>query len=256
MRVRPWRLLRLLLVGVLLVAGLLIGVRAFYTHVVVVPYTQDRAPEGACRTCAEPQRNRWFTQGRAERLILARRVALDPRPLAEITESGDSPRLLCGRELPHVLLTMPTAQLVGFDIEMAHRFTARLGTPPTPWGARPGRASVGLEFVPLRRRDRPRLQATATRCSTPRPLGLDRADSGGPNGPLRYDHPRLHRTRSSAQRIRDLESDQGPGQDHNRGLRLSELAERHLDTHTASQRRSFVNIRRTDRTLRNRWRGH
>jgi ABC-type amino acid transport substrate-binding protein len=131
-RLRLWRLLRLVAVGVLLVTATAIGVHSFYTHVVVVPYTQDELLKGL-HNLRSPQQ------------AVVHRDAPRPGPGAELAglrpfnEIKDSGILRVCYVEGNYPLSFFNAEgvLVGFDIEMAHRFATRL--------------SVGLEFVPLKR---------------------------------------------------------------------------------------------------------
>jgi Na+/H+-dicarboxylate symporter/ABC-type amino acid transport substrate-binding protein len=147
-RIRRWRLLRVVAIGVLLVAGALIGVRAFYTHVVVVPYTQDEFLKGLHKL------------RRAQPSVVHRGAPTPepgaepsgPRSLSEITDSGVLRVCYVHGNYPLSFFNTQR-ELVGFDIEMAHRFAARLSAPPTPWAAPRAKASVGLEFVPVTQPD-------------------------------------------------------------------------------------------------------
>ncbi|UCD67758.1 MAG: transporter substrate-binding domain-containing protein [Betaproteobacteria bacterium] len=133
-RIRPWQLLRLVIVGALLVVAVLIGVRTFYTYVVVVPYTKDQMLKG-------------LQNLRETEPSVVHRVAPTPSPVAEtsgprsLAEIRDSGVLrVCYRDGNYPLVFFNAdGELVGFDIEMAHRFAARLG--------------LQLEFLPTRMRD-------------------------------------------------------------------------------------------------------
>ena len=127
-QIRPWPLLRVAVVGGLLVATMLIGVRTFYTHVLVVPYTKDEALKGLnlLRRSQPAVVHREAPSPVAE--------TSRPRSYSEIIESG----VLRACYLPgNYPLSHFNAdgELVGFDIEMAHRFAERL--------------SLSLEFLPL-----------------------------------------------------------------------------------------------------------
>jgi len=130
LRIRFWPLMRVAAIGVLLLAAVLIGVRAFYSHVLVVPYTKDQALKGL-QLLRRPQQ----AVVHAAPPALAPDVA-GPRSLSEIR--GNGVMRVC-----YVLGNYPVSflntdgDLVGFDIEMAHRFAERL--------------HLRLEFVPLER---------------------------------------------------------------------------------------------------------
>lgn len=133
-RLRLWPLLRVVGGGVLLVAAVLIGVRAFYTHVVVVPYTKDELLKGL-QNLRSPQQ---ATIHRDMPIPSPGAEPSGPRSLAEIKDSGVL-RVCYGDGNYPLMFFNNAGELVGFDIEMAHRFAKRL--------------NVGLEFVPLQRRD-------------------------------------------------------------------------------------------------------
>ena len=125
-------LLRVAVVGVLLVAAALVGVRAFYTHVVVVPYTKDQALRGL------------NLLRRAQPVVvhleppigpLEAEVA-GPRSYAQIIDSGVLRACYLRGNYPLTFLNA-RGDLVGFDIEMAHRLAERL--------------SLSLEFLPIAR---------------------------------------------------------------------------------------------------------
>jgi ABC-type amino acid transport substrate-binding protein len=134
MRIRYWRLLRLAVGSVLLVTLVLTGVRAFYTYVVVVPYTKDELLKGL-QNLREPAPS-----------VIHREAPTPspgaepsgPRSLTEINDSGVLRVCYAAGNYPLAFFN-DEGELVGFDIEMAHRFATRLG--------------VGLEFVPSQRRD-------------------------------------------------------------------------------------------------------
>lgn len=125
-----WRILGLIAGGVLLVTLALTGVRAFYTNIVVVPYTKDELLKGQqnlrrtgpytvfkeATTPEEPQDQTGF------------------RSLAEIRSSGVF-RACYGEGNYPLSFFNDDGELVGFDIEMALRFSTRLG--------------LSVEFLPL-----------------------------------------------------------------------------------------------------------
>ncbi len=132
-RIRLWPLLRVVAVGAILVAAMLIGIRAFYTYVVVVPYTKDEALRGL-------QLLRGQEQAVVHREEVPARPSVAgipaPRSFSEIRESGFLRACYLPGNYP-VSFFNTAGDLVGFDIEMAHRFAVRL--------------SLGLEFLPLER---------------------------------------------------------------------------------------------------------
>ena len=125
------RLLRLLAVTAVLVTATLFGVRAFYTYVVVVPYTQDQLLRGRHHLRA-PQ------PAVVHREPPAGTPATDfqggPRALAEIQASGTL-RVCYGEGNYPLVFFNDDGELVGFDTAMAHRFASRIG--------------VKLEFLPV-----------------------------------------------------------------------------------------------------------
>jgi Na+/H+-dicarboxylate symporter len=146
-RIRRKQLLRVVAVGVLLISVTLLGVRAFYTYVVVVPYTQDELLKGL-HNLRSPHASRVY---REPPTPPPGAEPSGPRSLDEITDSGVL--RVCYADGNYPLSFFNTqGELVGFDIEMAHRFASRLSAPPTPWGA-PREKTVGLEFVPVARPD-------------------------------------------------------------------------------------------------------
>jgi len=126
---RPWPLLRVAVITVFLVGGSLIGVRAFYTHVVVVSYTKDQFLRGLhnLRT-SQPA-----TVYRAPPSLPPGAEPSGPRSVAAIRESGVL-RACYGAGNYPLSFFNSKGELVGFDIEMAHRFAARL--------------DVSIQFVP------------------------------------------------------------------------------------------------------------
>ena len=129
-RLRLWPLLRVAGVGVLLVAATLIGVSAFYTHVVVVPYTKDEALRGL------------NLLRRAQPAIVKTEIppaapgdeSRVARTYTEIVDSGVLRACYLPGNYPLAFFNA-RGELVGFDIEMAHRLAERL--------------SLRLEFMPL-----------------------------------------------------------------------------------------------------------
>ncbi|UCC13416.1 MAG: cation:dicarboxylase symporter family transporter, partial [Gammaproteobacteria bacterium] len=130
-RVRPRRLFRVAFVALILFTVALIGIRAFYTHVVVVPYTMDQHLRGLHNLRA-PQPSTVYRPDSESETDVTR---TGPRLLAEIRDSGVLRACYASGNYPLTFFNLD-GELVGFDIEMAHRFAARL--------------DVSLEFVHVR----------------------------------------------------------------------------------------------------------
>ncbi len=119
--IRPLLLIRFAMVSIALVATALIGIRGFYTSVYVQPYTQDRA----------------FVALRLMEEARPHTVYRVP-PQAILDEGGTSPGLAGIRargvlracyepgDYPSSFLNAD-GELVGFDIELTHRFARDLG---------------------------------------------------------------------------------------------------------------------------------
>lgn len=120
-RLRLWPLLRVVSIGGLLIVAALIGVRAFYTHVVVVPYTRDDALR-ALRFLHPPQPAEVFKEAPAGSSGAA---ASPSRSYADIIDSGVLKVCYVPGNYPLSFFNS-RGDLVGFDIEMAHRFAERL----------------------------------------------------------------------------------------------------------------------------------
>jgi ABC-type amino acid transport substrate-binding protein len=130
-RIRRMHLVRVVFGGILLISIALIGVRAFYTHVVVVPYTMDEYLRGMHRL-REPQPFVVHTEAPTPS---SETELSGPRSLAQIRESGVLRVGYWAGNYPLMFFNVD-GELVGFDSEMAHRFADRL--------------DLTLEFVPLR----------------------------------------------------------------------------------------------------------
>ena len=130
-RVRPKRLLRVAIVALLLFSVALIGIRALYTHVVVVPYTMDQYLKGLHNLRAPQPSTVFRPDSEPERDV----TSSGPRSLSEIKDSGVLRACYASGNYPLSFFNSD-GDLVGFDIEMAHRFASRLGT--------------SLEFVHIR----------------------------------------------------------------------------------------------------------
>ena len=115
--------------AVLLAVGLA-GVRGFYTHIVVAPYTKDDAMR-RLRLRSIPQPTSILTDAHAE----ARRRR-EPATLAEIMERGVLRVGYVPKTYPSSFLnSAEPPELVGFDIEMAHALARRL--------------KLSIEFMPI-----------------------------------------------------------------------------------------------------------
>ena len=124
-RFRWMRLMQVMLVGTALLALILLGVRAFYTHLVVAPYTKDEMLK-RLDFLATPQTARVFTEVPDH---LAQADA-EPAGLEEIMQRGVLRVCYQPDEYPSAFLnTADPPQLVGFDVEMAHRFARSLELP-------------------------------------------------------------------------------------------------------------------------------
>jgi Na+/H+-dicarboxylate symporter/ABC-type amino acid transport substrate-binding protein len=130
-RVRPRRLFRVAFVALILFTVALIGIRAFYTHVVVVPYTMDQHLRGLHNLRAPQPSTVYRPDSESERDV----TPTGPRLLAEIRDSGVLRACYASGNYPLTFFNSD-GELVGFDIEMAHRFAKRL--------------DVSLEFVHVR----------------------------------------------------------------------------------------------------------
>ena len=125
LRLRWLYLGRVALVSVLLMGSIIIGVHAFYTHVVVAPYTMDKALQ-RLDLLDVPQPSRVFAEVPA---TLEQEVS-EPASLAQIEERGVLRVCFQPDEYPSAFHnTADPPELVGFDIEMAHRFARRMELP-------------------------------------------------------------------------------------------------------------------------------
>jgi Na+/H+-dicarboxylate symporter/ABC-type amino acid transport substrate-binding protein len=134
-RLRWLRLIKVATVSVVLIALVLLGVRAFFSYVVVAPYTKDNILK-RLDFLDRPQPARVYTEVPE---ILQQAVGT-PVGLAQIKKRGVLRVCYQPDEYPSAFLnTAEPPQLVGFDIEMAHRFARRLQLP--------------LEFLPAKTED-------------------------------------------------------------------------------------------------------
>lgn len=141
-RVRIVPLLRFGIGSVALVAAVLIGVRAFYSNVVVVPYTKDQALAGLF-LLREPHSATVFR----EPPDTAEYAIGGPRSLTEILDSGVLRVCYLPDSYPLAFFNTE-GDLVGFDIEMAHRLARKLNLhieflPSEGWRGRAARLNEG-----------------------------------------------------------------------------------------------------------------
>jgi len=129
-RLRVVPLIRVAGITVGLLAGALIGIRAFYTYVVVAPYTKDQALR-ALHLLVDPQPATVYKEV-PDKLV---RVAAGPSSLTQITKRGVLHVCYLAEDYPASFFN-DAGKLVGFDIEVMHRFARSLG--------------LSLEFVPVK----------------------------------------------------------------------------------------------------------
>jgi Na+/H+-dicarboxylate symporter len=128
-RLRLLPLLRFAAITAALVVGALLGIRAFYTHVVVAPYTKDQALR-ELHLLADPQ------PARVHREMPAAlgAAATGPADMARIRARGVLRVCYVNDDFPSSFFNAD-GQLVGFDIELVHRMARSLELP--------------LEFLPV-----------------------------------------------------------------------------------------------------------
>jgi len=121
-RLRWFRLLRVAFIGTALIVPILFGVRAFYSTVVVAPYTMADMLK-SLRFLGTPQPAKLYAEV-PEELILA---GAKPASLAQIEKRGALRVCYQPNEYPSAFVNnTDPPQLVGFDVEMAHRFSEML----------------------------------------------------------------------------------------------------------------------------------
>lgn len=124
-RLRWFRLLRVAVIGTALIVPILFGVRAFYNTVVVAPYTMADMLR-SLRFLGTPQPAKLYTEV-PEELILA---GAKPASLAQIEKRGVLRVCYQPDEYPSAFVNnTDPPQLVGFDVEIAHRFAEMLQLP-------------------------------------------------------------------------------------------------------------------------------
>ncbi len=128
-RVRPLQLIWFLVLSLVLIIGALFGIRAFYTHVFVAPFTKGDVLAGLT-LLGDPQPHRVYRDA----------AEVPPTPaagtdaLVRIRETGLLRACYRRSDYPSSFFNYD-GELVGFDIEMAHRFARQL--------------DAGLQFVPV-----------------------------------------------------------------------------------------------------------
>jgi ABC-type amino acid transport substrate-binding protein len=126
---RPLKVLTSVAVGATLFAVALPGVRLFYSHVLVVPYTSDQALR-SLQLLSPPRPNVVYTEVPSA----PQDGGSPPRTFAEIVSSGVLKVCYLPGNYPLSFFNS-RGDLVGFDIEMAHKFAERL--------------NLAVEFLPL-----------------------------------------------------------------------------------------------------------
>jgi proton glutamate symport protein len=129
-RLRALPLLRFAGVTVVLTACALIGIRAFYTHVVVAPYTKDEALR-SLHLLADPQPSTVFVTMPAG----LEAAATGPSDIEEIRRRGVLRACYLRDDFPSSFVNAE-GRLVGFDIELVHRIARTL--------------DLSVEFLPVR----------------------------------------------------------------------------------------------------------
>jgi len=128
-RIRAIPLLRFAVISVALTVSAVAAIRAFYTWVYVVPYAKEQLLS-SMHMIAEPQPHRVYREPPEEV------VKEDGGPLSvtRLKQRGVLRVCYARDDYPSAFFNAG-GELVGFDIEMAHRFARRLGT--------------ALEFLPV-----------------------------------------------------------------------------------------------------------
>jgi ABC-type amino acid transport substrate-binding protein len=126
-RLRP--LLRFTAITAVLVVGALLGIRAFYSYVIVAPYTKDQALR-ELHLLADPQP----ATVHREMPVALGAAATGPADMAGIRARGVLRVCYVNDDFPSSFFNAD-GQLVGFDIELVHRMARSLELP--------------LEFLPV-----------------------------------------------------------------------------------------------------------
>ena len=114
MRIKPAILARSLLPGIAVILAMLVGLRLIYSHYIVVPYTADDVLAQARLIDAKSASTIHFDP-------LDEALPGAPRTYSQIVQSGTIQICYLTNNYPLSFLNKD-GQLVGFDIEMAHRF--------------------------------------------------------------------------------------------------------------------------------------
>ena len=156
-RIRRGPLIRFAVTSLVLIAIGVVGVRVFYTHVVVAPYTKDDAVR-RLRLTSVPQPSTVHT----DELDPAIRRGQGPAGIAEIRDRGVLRVGYVRDAYPSAFFnTADPPQLVGFDVEMAHALARRLALP--------------VEFLPIASYDQAEAWLDAGDCDIvmgPVPIGV------------------------------------------------------------------------------------
>lgn len=124
-RLRWLPLARFAGVSVALLAAALVGIRAFYSYVVVAPYTKDQALKGL-HLLVNPQPATVYTEDPA----WLDHPGSEPASVEQIKARGVLRVCYSPGAYPSAFFNdAAPPELVGFDIEMAHRFARRIGLP-------------------------------------------------------------------------------------------------------------------------------
>jgi proton glutamate symport protein len=118
-------LLRFAGITAALLVGALIGIRSFYTYVVVAPYTKDQALR-RLHLLADPQPARVYREIPPD----LRASATGPADIAQIRARGVLRVCYLNDNFPSSFFNSQ-GRLVGFDIELVHRLARSLGLPLT-----------------------------------------------------------------------------------------------------------------------------
>lgn len=121
-RLSWFRLARVAFLGTALIVPILFGVRTFYSTVIIAPYTMADMLK-SLRFLGTPQPAKVYAEV-PEGLILA---GAEPASIAQIEKRGVLRVCYQPNEYPSAFVTnTDPPQLVGFDVEMAHRFSELL----------------------------------------------------------------------------------------------------------------------------------
>jgi len=126
--IRPAAGLRLAVKTAMILLALLISIRAFYTYVVVAPYTKDQALKSLTLPI-EPRSPSVISQELA-RAALQSEQGHSPASMAQIRARGLVRQCFVEDQYPRAFFnTADPPELVGFDIEMGLRFARALTVP-------------------------------------------------------------------------------------------------------------------------------